>query len=587
MEKYQVSARKYRPSTFDSVVGQEALTTTLKNAVHTGRLAHAYLFCGPRGVGKTTCARIFAKTINCEHPTADGEACNECESCRAFNEQRSYNVSELDAASNNGVDEMRNLVEQVKIPPQTGRYKVYIIDEVHMLSSSAFNAFLKTLEEPPAYAIFVLATTEKHKIIPTILSRCQTYDFSRITVKDIIYQLQKIAAKEGIKATPEALNIIAQKADGGMRDALSIFDQITASSGGNITYQAAIDNLNVLDYEYYFRLTDDIVAGNVPNVLLTFQEIRNKGFDAQFFVGGLASHFRNLVAAFAPETLPLLEMAEEVIPRYRQQTSKTPLWFLYKAMDLCNTCDIQYRTALNKQFVVELTLIKLCQLLNPTQPPKGTQSDSSTTPGLKPIAYAPQSQPASPASANVQNTTPVASASPASHATGRAPKPVPVPEKPTTIKINTISISSAGEHCTVEPEKAQTAPTVQVPVENNTTPLDSQKFSEITKQYSLTFPNEAFLINALSNATVTVNPDFKLTLLVDNVAQKKSVEAHMDEILEFYRKGLKNTLLSILVDVKPYTKKTKIYSPEETAAQMMIENPSVRDLVQKLRLGIA
>lgn len=595
MEKYQVSARKYRPSTFDSVVGQQALTTTLKNAVQSGRLAHAYLFCGPRGVGKTTCARIFAKTINCEHPTADGEACNECESCRAFNEQRSYNVSELDAASNNGVDEMRNLVEQVKIPPQTGKYKVYIIDEVHMLSASAFNAFLKTLEEPPSYAIFVLATTEKHKIIPTILSRCQTYDFSRITVKDIIYQLQKIAKEEGISTTPEALNIIAQKADGGMRDALSIFDQVTASSGGNITYQTAIDNLNVLDYDYYFRLTDDITAGNVPAALLTFQEIRNKGFDAQFFINGLASHFRNLVAAFTPETLRLLEMADEVIPRYQQQAAKTPLWFLYKAMDLCNECDIQYRTALNKQFVVELTLIKLCQLLNPTPPPKELPSNpSGGNTGLKPIANTtPHAAGASASAHAVANNTSIVSETPAQYAptpksTTLQPAQQPKPERSSTpgrISISSLAgtkTATAGGTQPAQHTETTTAQRVELKE-----PFDEDKFRKVSVQYAQKFPNEAFLINALSNAGVEIGNDFAVTLKVDNIAQQSSVQSHMSEIIDFYRENLKNTLLTITVGVKPAEQITKILTNEETIAEMMLSNYAMRNLVHKLKLGSA
>lgn len=592
MEKYQVSARKYRPATFDSVVGQQALTTTLKNAVKSGRLAHAYLFCGPRGVGKTTCARIFAKTINCEHPTADGEACNECESCRAFNEQRSYNVSELDAASNNGVDEMRNLVEQVKIPPQTGKYKVYIIDEVHMLSTSAFNAFLKTLEEPPSYAIFVLATTEKHKIIPTILSRCQTYDFSRITVKDIIYQLQKIAKEEGISASPEALNIIAQKADGGMRDALSIFDQVTASSGGNITYQAAIDNLNVLDYDYYFRITDDITAGNVPQVLLTFQEIRNKGFDAQFFTNGLASHFRNLVAAYTPATLKLLEMADEVIPRYQQQAAKTPLWFLYKAMDLCNSCDIQYRTALNKQFVVELTLIKLCQLLNPTPPPKeltSTTSDNSV--GLKPIV----NQTPSNAGANT-NASAYASPedAPRTTSTPAATQQQHTPQQKNDtqkVKPGRISISNISSPKTHHNDTQETSTNVETIVNSTnitlSEPFNLEKFNATTTLYVKSFPNEAFLINALTNATIEIGDNYSVTLKVDNIAQQRSVQSHMSEIIDFYRNNLKNTLLTLSVEEKPHSQISKIESPEEIVANMMVANDSMRELVNKLKLGIA
>ena len=302
MENYIVSARKYRPATFDTVVGQRALTTTLKNAIANQKLAHAYLFCGPRGVGKTTCARIFAKTINCLHPTADGEACNECESCRAFNEQRSYNIHELDAASNNSVEDIRSLIEQVRIPPQIGKYKVYIIDEVHMLSQAAFNAFLKTLEEPPHHAIFILATTEKHKILPTILSRCQIYDFNRISVNDTVEHLENVARKEHIEAEPEALNVIAQKADGGMRDALSIFDQVVSFTNGHITYQSVIENLNVLDYEYYFKLTDAFLENRVSDCLLTFNEVLKKGFDGNHFITGLTSHFRDLLVSRDAET---------------------------------------------------------------------------------------------------------------------------------------------------------------------------------------------------------------------------------------------------------------------------------------------
>ena len=316
MEQYIVSARKYRPSSFKTVVGQKSLTATLKNAIDSDRLAQAYLFCGPRGVGKTSCARIFAKTINCLNPTAEGEACNECESCRAFNEGRSLNIVELDAASNNSVDDIRNLTDQVRVPPQLGKYRVFIIDEVHMLSVAAFNAFLKTLEEPPKYVIFILATTEKHKVIPTILSRCQIYDFTRITINDIVEHLSYVASEEGITAEPAALNVIAQKADGAMRDALSIFDQVAASSMNNITYQSAIANLNVLDYEYYFRLVDAFLQGNVVDSLLIYKEVRDNGFDSLFFVNGLANHIRDLMVAADPRTLPLLEVSNEVGEKY-------------------------------------------------------------------------------------------------------------------------------------------------------------------------------------------------------------------------------------------------------------------------------
>lgn len=365
MENYIVSARKYRPSTFESVVGQRALTTTLKNAIATGKLAHAYLFCGPRGVGKTTCARIFAKTINCLTPTADGEACNQCESCLAFNEQRSYNIHELDAASNNSVDDIRSLIEQVRIPPQIGKYKVYIIDEVHMLSQSAFNAFLKTLEEPPHHAIFILATTEKHKILPTILSRCQIYDFNRINVPDTVEHLQYVAGKEGIQAEPEALNVIAQKADGGMRDALSIFDQVASFTEGNITYKGVIDNLNVLDYEYYFRLTDCFLENKVSDSMILFNEILKKGFDGNHFMSGLASHFRDLLVSKDPQTLPLLEVGASIRERYQMQAQKCEPKFLYQAMKLCNDCDLNYRASKNKRLLVELTLIQCAQLTLP------------------------------------------------------------------------------------------------------------------------------------------------------------------------------------------------------------------------------
>ncbi|MBO7506223.1 MAG: DNA polymerase III subunit gamma/tau [Paludibacteraceae bacterium] len=364
MEDFVVSARKYRPSTFLSVVGQSALTNTLKRSIASKHLAHAYLFCGPRGVGKTTCARIFAKTINCSNLTADGDACNECESCRAFNEQRSYNIHELDAASNNSVEDIRSLIEQVRIPPQVGQYSVYIIDEVHMLSQAAFNAFLKTLEEPPAHAIFILATTEKHKILPTILSRCQIYDFNRMGIEDTVKHLQMVAEKEGIKAEVEALGIIAQKADGGMRDALSIFDQIAASTDGNITYKGVLDNLNVLDYDYYFKLVDYFFSGKVSECLLIFNEILNKGFEAQNFVNGLSSHLRNLMVCKDAQTVQLLDVGANVKEQYLKQAQNEMCSneFLYKALMVCNQCDLNYKVSKNKRLLVELTLIRLCQL---------------------------------------------------------------------------------------------------------------------------------------------------------------------------------------------------------------------------------
>ena len=362
MDEYIVSARKYRPMSFDSVVGQQALTTTLKNAVKSGKLAHAYLFCGPRGVGKTTCARIFAKAINCEHPTADSEACNECESCKAFNEGRSYNIFELDAASNNSVENIKSLMDQTRIPPQVGRYKVFIIDEVHMLSTAAFNAFLKTLEEPPAHVIFILATTDKHKILPTILSRCQIYDFERMTVPNIINHLKHVAEKENIQYDEEALNVIAEKADGGMRDALSIFDQVASFSQGNITYQKVIEDLNVLDAENYFNIIDLALENKVSEIMVLLNSVINKGFDGGHLVNGLASHVRNVLMAKDAQTLPLLEVSEQLRNRYQLQAQKCPVNFLYTALQIMNRCDVEYRQSSNKRLLVELTLIQVAQI---------------------------------------------------------------------------------------------------------------------------------------------------------------------------------------------------------------------------------
>lgn len=362
MENYVVSARKYRPVTFDSVVGQSSLTTTLKNSIASGKLAHAYLFCGPRGVGKTTCARIFAKTINCMNPLPNGDACEECESCRSFNEQRSLNIHELDAASNNGVEAIRALCDQVGIPPQLGKYKVYIIDEVHMLSTAAFNAFLKTLEEPPAHAIFILATTEKHKLLPTILSRCQIYDFNRMTVQNIIGHLENVAQKEGITYEAAALNVIAQKADGGMRDALSIFDQVAAFCQGNITYKQTIADLNVLDHDYYFKIIDCCLEGKVPEIMLTYNEILSKGFEGSYFIGGLNTHLRNLLVSKDPMTTSLLETSDDVRQKYADQAQRCDTKFLYAAIRKCTDCDLNFKQSQNRRLLVELTLIEICQL---------------------------------------------------------------------------------------------------------------------------------------------------------------------------------------------------------------------------------
>ena len=383
MSEYEVSAIKYRPQSFDDVVGQKALTATMIGAIKSGKLAHSYLFCGPRGVGKTTCARIFAKTINGEHRQENGEACNECDSCQAFNEGRSLNINEIDAASNNSVDNIRALIEQVQTPPQMGRYKVFIIDEVHMLSTGAFNAFLKTLEEPPSYAIFILATTEKQKILPTILSRCQIYDFKRIETDDIVYQLNKIATKEGIKAEEEALRVIAEKADGGMRDALSIFDQQTIFTGGNITYEEVIKNLNILDYSSYFTIFDGLIAGQISKVLVDFGDIASRGFDGRDFIDGLGAHARNLLMASDNATIRLLQVSRSTMERYRQQAEKCRQKALYKVMKLCSDCSLNYRNSRNKQLLIELTLIEAAQAMSDDSDDHHAAAVKTTT--LKPI----------------------------------------------------------------------------------------------------------------------------------------------------------------------------------------------------------
>ena len=359
MDNFIVSARKYRPTTFNSVVGQEHITSTLKNAIKTGQIAQSFLFCGPRGVGKTTCARIFAKALNCQHLTVDFEPCNECDSCRAYNESASFNVYELDAASNNSVDDIRSLVEQVRIAPQGAKYKVYVIDEVHMLSSAAFNAFLKTLEEPPAYAKFILATTEKHKIIPTILSRCQVYDFKRINDNDIIKHLQYVAKSENVEAEEEALRVIAAKADGALRDALSIFDQIVSFSGGNITYKQTIENLNVLDVNNYFNMVNHLFSDDQSAALLLFDEILSNGFEAQHFISGLAKHFRNLLVAQNPSTVRLMEASDSIKQMYSQQAQSIDKTLLLRALELSNECDFNFKTSNNKRLSVELCLMKI------------------------------------------------------------------------------------------------------------------------------------------------------------------------------------------------------------------------------------
>ena len=620
MENYIVSARKYRPSTFESVVGQRALTTTLKNAIATQKLAHAYLFCGPRGVGKTTCARIFAKTINCMTPTADGEACNQCESCVAFNEQRSYNIHELDAASNNSVDDIRQLVEQVRIPPQIGKYKVYIIDEVHMLSASAFNAFLKTLEEPPRHAIFILATTEKHKILPTILSRCQIYDFNRISVEDTVNHLSCVASKEGITAEPEALNVIAMKADGGMRDALSIFDQVVSFTGGNITYKSVIDNLNVLDYEYYFRLTDCFLENKVSDALLLFNDILNKGFDGSHFITGLSSHFRDLLVGKDPVTLPLLEVGASIRQRYQEQAQKCPLPFLYRAMKLCNECDLNYRISKNKRLLVELTLIQVAQLttegddvsggrgpkktIKPvfTQPAAAQQPQvaSATQVQQAPVHSSPSSvttqaangttaqhpqasaavQPGAPASPGAASSAPSQGAGVAQ--TAKEERKIPV------MKMSSLGVSIKNPQRDQVSQNATTTyvPKVQQPEEDFM--FNDRDLNYYWQEYAGQLPKEqdalAKRMQMLRPALLNNSTTFEV--VVDNEFAAKDFTALIPELQDYLRGRLKNSKVMMTVRVSEATETVRPVGRVEKFQMMAQKNQALMQLKDEFGLEL-
>ena len=599
MSNYIVSARKYRPASFATVVGQQALTHTLKAAIASGRLAHAYLFCGPRGVGKTTCARIFAKTINCEHPTADGEACNECASCRAFNEQSSFNIIELDGASNNGVDAIRDLIDQVRIPPQGGRYKVYIIDEVHMLSPAAFNAFLKTLEEPPEYAIFILATTEKQKVIPTILSRCQIYDFARITVPDIVQQLQYICQEEGVTAEPAALNVIAQKADGAMRDALSIFDQVAASSEGNVTYQSTIDNLNVLDYDYYFRLIDAFLATDVPQSLLIYKEVRDKGFDSLFFVNGLAQHIRDLMVASSPQTTVLLEMNQEVAQRYVMQAAKLGPRFYYRALDLCNTCDLNYRNASSKQLLVELTLIKLCQIAAPQDPGSPGSPPQSPLKGGKPSAAAvgPAGPPSVPPEGGKPSAAAVGPAGPPS-VPSEGGRPSAAAATPATAPGTTASPplqgGFRGAYRPVTQRKlAQTAPVAAEPVAQaqptavRREPFTAQQLHEAWQSYINANPHEMLTISSMRTAQLEPMSDTVYAVYVESKAQVESIESSKSKIMPHLRNAVKNDMLALELKVRPSTVEHRILTPREVVEDIKQRRPDFIPFIKEFQLGLA
>lgn len=608
MENYIVSARKYRPSTFESVVGQRALTTTLKNAIATKKLAHAYLFCGPRGVGKTTCARIFAKTINCMTPTADGEACNACESCVAFNEQRSYNIHELDAASNNSVDDIRQLVEQVRIPPQIGKYKVYIIDEVHMLSASAFNAFLKTLEEPPRHAIFILATTEKHKILPTILSRCQIYDFSRISVEDTVDHLTYVASKEGITAEPEALNVIALKADGGMRDALSIFDQVISFTGGNITYKSVIENLNVLDYDYYFRLTDCFLENRVSDALLLFNDVLNKGFDGSHFITGLASHLRDLLVSKDSVTLPLLEVGASIRQRYQEQAQKCQLSFIYRAMRLSNDCDLNYRVSKNKRLLVELTLIQVAQLTTEGDDVSGGRSPKQL---IKPVfapaaaAQQPQAVSAPPASQDSVSSAPIV-AQPSAYGAVEQPQ-VSSAASPTPSSMGAPSSAAKEERKIPVMKMSSLGVSIKIPqheqsVQNATAtntdhsqaqPQEDVLFNErdlnyYWQEYAGQLPKEQVSVARRMQVLhpVLLNHSTTFEVLVDNEMAARDFTALIPELQSYLRERLRNHTIVMTVRVSEPSETVRAVGRVEKFQLMAQKNNALMRLKEEFGLEL-
>ncbi len=583
MEEYIVSARKYRPLNFDAVVGQRALTATLKNAIASGKLAHAYLFCGPRGVGKTTCARIFAKAINCLSPKDGGDACGQCESCMAFDQQRSMNIHELDAASNNSVEDIRELTKQVQIPPQIGKYKVFIIDEVHMLSASAFNAFLKTLEEPPSYVIFILATTEKHKILPTILSRCQVYDFQRMTTQLTVDHLMYVAQKEGYTAEPEALSLIAEKADGGMRDALSIFDQMVSFTGGNITYEQVAKNLNVLSTEYYFQLVDYFLAGNVQSSLLLLNDVLNKGFDGGNFINGLATHLRNLLVSQDDVTLPLLEMSDKMRAKYQEQAKKCKTKFLYQAIKLCNDCDQAYRTSRNKRLQVEICLIQASQLTEEDVPDAGRRPAKI----LKPIFTKPAAKSQTAASAPVVTTKPVATVTP------QPQQPKPQVQAPTVSKPNIkepkvilrkVSFKHFGNKATESQteDKVQETQTEKVTVNK---PLEDISLKEEWFAYVNQLPREQM---AIAQRMRMLQPDITGPSSIEITVNSPQIINELNELKadmeKYLRPRLQNNELSMSFRLTEQETAQRSYSKQEYLQELEKMNPSLTSLIKELEL---
>lgn len=607
MEEYIVSARKYRPMSFDTVVGQQALTTTLKNAVSSGKLAHAYLFCGPRGVGKTTCARIFAKAINCMHPTADGEACNECESCKAFNEQRSFNIFELDAASNNSVESIKSLMEQTRIPPQVGKYKVFIIDEVHMLSQQAFNAFLKTLEEPPSYVVFILATTEKHKILPTILSRCQIYDFERMNVPSTVNHLKMVAEKEGISYEEEALTLIAEKADGGMRDALSIFDQAASFCQGNITYAKVIEDLNELDADNYFKMVDMALQNKVTELMMTLNGIINRGFDAGNVITGLASHLRNVMMAKDPSTLTLLETSQQQIEKYKQQATKCPTNFLYRALKILNRCDLDYRQSNNKRLLVELTLIEMAQLTQPdddTSAGRGpkrlkclfkyiiaapTTSAAQVAPGAKPLLREKKvPTPANDVPTPSATTAPTASVQPTATVGTTASASTASTAKP--LKLKGLGMTFASLKQQEKDEKVNNAAEVEIKNkdENANFNDDDLQLQWLTMCNRILLNKEmTALAQRMKNVQVKITTLPNIEVLVDNKLLLDEIEGIKGRIRASLAATLHNGHINISTRLARQEERTRILSPREILDKMQKDNEAVAMLTNLLKLEMA
>jgi DNA polymerase-3 subunit gamma/tau len=604
MENFVVSARKYRPITFDAVVGQSSITNTLKNAIKNNHLAQAFLFTGPRGVGKTTCARIFAKTINCENLGENLEPCDECESCTSFNQNNSFNIHELDAASNNSVEDIRRLVEQVRIPPQVGKYKVYIIDEVHMLSQAAFNAFLKTLEEPPAYAKFILATTEKHKIIPSILSRCQIYDFNRITIKDTVEYLEYVAKSEQVEAEAEALHVIAQKADGAMRDALSIFDQIVSFSGDSITYKSTIDNLNVLDVEYYFKLVDIFLAGEIASSLLTFDEITAKGFDGHHFINGLASHLRNLLVGKDTQTIALLETSDSIKSQYLKQSSEADIRFLITALDICTTVDLNYKSASNKRLLVELNLMKLCKLNHPLPTLTAPTQAAPTTKKVEPKNTIPtvEKTVAAPDIKADSKTNQAAVAKPTE--TPSAPKPATAPitkveEQKPNIQKNEEPAKEDAPKATRRRRTVSILSSLEETPEKEKTKLDLE--SEMNKEYSevsvkikledlhkslkkyqdkIKLDKPSFAVN-LSPEHIQLADNNKITISLNNKTLDDRDLKY--DLLQFLKKDLDIREISLATVIKEIKLKPK-KGPIDEYKEMAKVNPKLDELRKQLDL---